>query len=116
MDPQTAPSSATRLWRLARAQHGVVTRGQLLALDYRPAAIKHRVATGRLHPIRRGVYAVGRPELSRYGRLMAAVLACGPAAVISHRSAGALWGLHDQDERPIEVSVQRPRHPRPKGI
>jgi very-short-patch-repair endonuclease len=81
------------LWRLARRQHGVVTRAQLLDRGFRPDAIKHRVATGRLHLLWRGVYAVGRPETSREGRWMAAVLSCGPDALLSHGAAAALWGL-----------------------
>ncbi|MBS1880963.1 MAG: type IV toxin-antitoxin system AbiEi family antitoxin domain-containing protein, partial [Actinobacteria bacterium] len=51
-------------WRLARAQHGVLTRENLLALGFSPEAIKHRVRSGRLHRVYRGVYAVGRRELT----------------------------------------------------
>jgi hypothetical protein len=87
---QTRHSSA---WALAERQHGVVTRAQLLDLAYTADAIKHRVAKGRLHPVARGVYAVGRPQLTPYGRWMAAVLACGAHAVLSHRTAAALWEL-----------------------
>jgi hypothetical protein len=68
----------------------VITRGQLIGLGFTPKAIEHRVQKGRLHPIVRGVYAVGRRHLIREGRWMAAVLACGPGAVLSHRSAAAL--------------------------
>lgn len=53
----------------------------------------------------RGVYAVGRPELTRYGRWMAAVLACGPGAVLSHKTAAALWGIFHERSVPIEVAV-----------
>ncbi len=56
-------------------------------------AIDHRIACGRLHPLWRGVYAVGRPTVSQRGRWMAAVLSCGPDAMLSHRSAASLWGL-----------------------
>ena len=56
-------------------------------------AVEHRVARGRLHPVHRGVYAVGRPEIDGLGRWMAAVLACGPGAFLSHRAAGEHWGL-----------------------
>jgi Transcriptional regulator, AbiEi antitoxin len=87
---QRSPSG---VWALAEMQHGVVARWQLLALGYSPRSIKHRIAKGRLHPVRRGVYAVGRSQLTRHGRWMAAVLACGPDAVLSHGSAAALWEI-----------------------
>lgn len=53
----------------------------------------------------RGVYAIGRPELTLYGRWMAAVLACGPSAALSHASAAALWGIHPESSALIEVAV-----------
>src|SRR5512133_277689 len=96
-------------WDLAGRQHGVVARRQLLARGAHPQAIKHRVATGRLHPVMRGIYAVGRPQLTQRGRWMAAVLACGPGAALSHFSAAALWGIGTQGERPLEVSIPAPR-------
>lgn len=71
----------------------MVARRQLLALGMSPGAIRHRIASGRLHLLWRGVYAVGRPDVDRHGRWMAAVLSCGPAALLSHGSAAALWGL-----------------------
>lgn len=78
--------------RLADAQHGVVTLEQLRALGLSERTARHRVAAGRLHRVYRGVYAVGRRSLSPKGRWVAAVFACGPAALLSHRSALALWG------------------------
>ena len=69
------------------------------------AAIKHRIAKGRLHVVGRGVYAVGRPELTQFGRWMAAVLSIGPEAVLSHASAAALWGIAKQRGNAIHVSV-----------
>jgi very-short-patch-repair endonuclease len=81
------------LWELVREQHGVVTRSQLLAFGLTAKAIAHRIRIGRLHPLWRGVYAVGRPEISQEGRWMAAVLSCGADALLSHSSAAALWGL-----------------------
>jgi hypothetical protein len=91
MGYQIAQSVAREVWALARGQYFVVSRGQLLALGMHPQAVKHRVSTGRLHAVHRGVYAVGRRDLSRNGELMAAVLACGQGAVLSHRSAAELW-------------------------
>jgi very-short-patch-repair endonuclease len=92
-------------WALVARQHGVVTREQLLALGFSSSAIQHRIATRRLHRVWHGVYAVGRPELSERGRWLAAALACGPKAVLSHGSAAALWGLGDHERGLIEVSV-----------
>jgi very-short-patch-repair endonuclease len=93
------------IWRLAREQHGVVTRKQLLACGLTRHGIEHRVSRGRLHRIRRGVFVVGRAELTFEGRLMAAVLACGPAALISHGTAAQHWGIHPMRPGPIEISV-----------
>jgi hypothetical protein len=92
---------------LARAQHGVLTRQDLLRLGFSEKGIKHRVASGRLHPIATGVYAVGRPDLPPKGRWMAAVLACGDGAVLSHRSAAELWGFGHEWERRIDVTIRR---------
>lgn len=80
-------------WKIARRQHGVVARDQLLGLGLSSSAITHGIAAGRMHRVHRGVYAAGRPDLTQHGRWMAAVLACGPDALLSHASAAALWGL-----------------------
>jgi very-short-patch-repair endonuclease len=79
--------------RLAGRQHGVVTRAQLAALGVGRGAVERRVAAGRLHRLHRGVYAVGHTVLTRHGTLIAAVLACGEGAVLSHRSAAELWRI-----------------------
>lgn len=95
---------AGRVWDLVRRQHGVVARSQLLELGIGSRSIEHRIAKGRLHPLWRGVYAVGRPEVSESGRWMGAVLACGPTALLSHRSAAALWRIAPVPRTgPIEV-------------
>lgn len=93
MGSSTDPTLDDRAWTLAAKQHGVVARRQLLALGLSAQSIQHRLTKGRLHRIDRGVYAVGRPALGREGRWMAAVLACGGGAVLSHGSAAALWGI-----------------------
>jgi hypothetical protein len=90
--------------RLAEVQHGVVERGQLLARGLSPEVIKRWIRKGRLHPIHAGVYAVGHKVLSRQGHWMAAVLACGPGAVLSHRSAAALWGIRNYSGATIHVA------------
>lgn len=90
---------------MAARQHGVVAWRQLLALGVSEQAVQHRVERGRLHRVERGVYAVGRPELARRGRLMAAVLGAGPEAAISNGSAAELWGIAPQAAGPVEVAV-----------
>jgi very-short-patch-repair endonuclease len=92
-------------WRRAASQHGIVTRRQLLELGLSAQAIQHRIEKGRLHPVERGVYAVGRPELSRRGRWMAAVLSRGSRAALSYGSAAALWGIDRERRGAIEISV-----------
>lgn len=92
-------------WALAERQHWVVAHPQLLDLGFTPTGIRHRVATGRLYRIWRGVYVVGRRELTRLGWWMAAVLACGPDAVLSHESAAELWRIIPTRDGAIHVSV-----------
>jgi predicted transcriptional regulator of viral defense system len=98
-------SGASAVWALAKDQHGVVTRRQLLDRGLGSKAIEHRVGRGRLHPLWRGVYAVGRPEVDQLGRWMAAVLSCGPEALLGYRSAAALWGIADRAPTTIEIVV-----------
>src|SRR3954451_18328618 len=90
------------IWALARRQHWVVTRAQLLERGLGSRAIRHRLRTGRLHPLRRGVYAVGRADVDSHGRWMAAVLACGPLALLSHESAAALLRISQEKPGPID--------------
>jgi very-short-patch-repair endonuclease len=70
-----------------------VSRHQLRELGYTDQLIKRRILHGRVHRIHRGVYAVGSPRLTLDGRRMAAVLACGEGALLSHRDAGRLHGV-----------------------
>jgi len=115
MGGKRVQSAQIGAWRLTKQQHGVISRGQLLELGFSSHAIEHRLADGRLHPIWRGVYAVGRPELTRHGRFIGAVLSCGPEAVLSHASGAALWEIRQSQRSHIEVSVPdsvRRRHPR----
>lgn len=95
------------LVELARRQHSTVARRQLIALGFGRHAVAHMVQRGRLHPVHRGVYAVGQPRLTRRGVWMAAVLAAGPGAVLSHYSAAALWKLGRDPARHVDVSVAR---------
>jgi very-short-patch-repair endonuclease len=94
----------------------VITRRQLLALGYTKDWIKHAVNSKKLFPIHRGVYAVGRRELAPEGYFIAAVLACGESAFLSHESAAMLWGILKALRRTIEISVPLERNPRVKGL
>jgi very-short-patch-repair endonuclease len=89
---------------LAARQHGVVARRQLVELGLAPRAIQYRLSVGRLHVIHRGVYAVGHRHLDAKGRWLAAVLACGTYAVLSHRSAGRLWRIADAASPRVDVT------------
>lgn len=81
--------------RLASAQRGVVSYRQLAVAGLGRGAIAHRLANGRLHRLHRGVYLVGHPVPPPLAREVAALLACGNDAVLSHQTAGALWGIVD---------------------
>ncbi|HEX5594343.1 MAG TPA: type IV toxin-antitoxin system AbiEi family antitoxin domain-containing protein [Solirubrobacterales bacterium] len=91
--------------RLAARQHGVVTAKQLAEVGLGRSAISERTRSGRLHRLHRGVYAVGHRAPDWHERWMAAVLACGEGAVLSHHSAAALWKLLKPIEGPVHVSV-----------
>lgn len=100
---------------LAQRQHGVVGRKQLLALGAGRRAIVGRLQRGQLHELHRGVYVVGVRRISRRGRWMAAVLACGEGAVLSHRSAGRLWRLLPTGAESVDVTCPSAQIAR-KGI
>ncbi len=97
---------------LASRQYGVVTRRQLLDAGVSGSAIDSRVGT-LLHRVHGGVFAVGHPGLSIEGRWLAATLAFGPGAALSHRAAAALWGLRAAWSRFREVSAPRTAKGRP---
>ena len=98
-------SAQPTLAELARRQWGVVTRAQLTELGVRDRGIADWVRSGRLHRLYRGIYAVGHDRLRLEGRWLAAVLACGPGAVLSHRDAGVLWDLRQSNSAYIDVTV-----------
>jgi predicted transcriptional regulator of viral defense system len=99
-----------RLGDLAEAQYGIVTRGQLRELGVPARTIGEWIERGRLRRLHQGVYAVGHRALKQDGLLLAAILACGSGAVLSHRSAGHLWGLLPSP--PSFPEVTRPRSSR----
>jgi uncharacterized protein DUF559 len=88
---------------LAGRQYGVVGRRQLLELGLSDEAIDHGVATARLYPLFRAAFAVGHARVGSHGRMLAAVLACGEGAVVSHGTAAFLLGLWDRPPGLINV-------------
>lgn len=86
-----------------------MTRTGILALGLGKSAIAEWVKKGRLHRVHRGVYVVGYPHLSRNGRFMAAVLACGEGAALSHFSAAVLWGLLTDGGTTVHVTARTER-------
>jgi very-short-patch-repair endonuclease len=90
--------------RLAAEQHGMLSRPQLLNAGVGPDTVAHWIKTGRLIGLHRGVYALGHVPPSPHARTMAAVLACGPRAVLSHHSAAQLYGLI-RYSGPIEITA-----------
>jgi very-short-patch-repair endonuclease len=103
--PQRGRDSGRTVAALAERQHGVVEHSQLIRLALTRSTIGRWVRNGRLHRLHRGVYAVGHRDLTRHGRFLAALFACGPKAVLSHRSSAALWGLQDPRGPRIDVTV-----------
>jgi predicted transcriptional regulator of viral defense system len=90
---------------VAAEQHGVVAYWQLLAAGLDRTAIAYRRRVGRLHLLHRGVYAVGHRPPSPLATAMAAVLACGPDAALSHGSAAALWRILQRWPAPTHVTA-----------
>lgn len=101
----------TEIAQIAAEQQGNITTAQLLALGMGEGAIRHAVRTGRLFRVFRGAYAVGRPPVKPIERAAAAVLACGPRAVLSHGSAMTLWGFWKHWDEPFEVALAVDRRP-----
>ncbi len=101
-----------RASRLARIQHGVVATWQLRIIGFSRNQIAHDVRVGRLHRLHVGAYAVGHTRITLKGRWMAAVLAAGPEAVLSHRAAVALHAYRPAPSGPIDVTVPGHRRSR----
>jgi predicted transcriptional regulator of viral defense system len=95
-----------RIAVIAARQRGVVARRQLLEAGLHRLAIDRLIATKRLHPVHRGVYLVGHPVPPAGAREMAAVLACGPSAYVSHTAAFLHELLsHPAQPTPVHVTV-----------
>jgi len=93
------------LAQLAGHQHGVVSTTQLRALGWGHGKISREVSAGRLHRLHRGVYTVGYKALTQQARSLAAVLSCGPDALLSHLSAAWMWGISTRFPAIPEVTV-----------
>jgi very-short-patch-repair endonuclease len=91
----------------------VVSLDQLRELGFSEEQVKHARASRLIHPVLRGTYAIGHPGISRWGAMQAAILSCGPGAVISHGSAAALLGLSER--LPVLTDVISPGE-RGRGI
>jgi hypothetical protein len=105
--------SRLALAELARAQHGVVGTDQLTGLGHSRTTISREVKAGRLHRVHHGAYSVGHSAISRHGRCLAAVIACGDGALLSHQSAAWLWGLSPVWSNLLCVTANSPRRRRP---
>lgn len=121
INPLTGGKLPARSWdgaiaELARRQHGVVSRAQLLEAGLGTRAIEARIERGNLHRLYNGVYTVGYRRISRKGRWMAAVLASGPGACLSHRSAARLWRLLPLGDEWPEVTAPPGHRARRRGI
>jgi hypothetical protein len=80
---------------LGDRQLGHVTRAQLLELGATPGWLRSQMRLGWLVRVHAGVYALGHAPRHAHARALAAVLACGEDAALSHVAAAALWGVVD---------------------
>jgi hypothetical protein len=106
---RSRPPSLEAVAELATRQWGVLSRAQLAELGVSAATVDHWVRLRRLHVVHRSVYALGHGALGVEGRRLAAVLACGRGAVLSHRSAAAHWGLLRSEQTRLDVTTPRTR-------
>ena len=113
--PEPCPLASTarkkvdtvRLARLAARQWGVIGRAQLLSCGLSSTGVHRWVEQGHLHPLQRGVYALGHTRIPAEGRCVAALLYAGETAVLSHLTAAWWWGLIETEPRTIELSSGR---------
>jgi predicted transcriptional regulator of viral defense system len=110
IDEELRPPSWPAVAEAAARQWGVVSLEQLRACGVGRGGVEKAVRVGRLHRLHRGVYAVGHVRLGREGRYLAAVLACGKRAVLSHRSAAAWWGMLQTAQSQVDVTSPHGRH------
>ena len=113
-DARSSPD--VRLAAVTRSQHGPFTRGQAQQAGFSPSAVRHRVATGRWLRLHRGVFCEVAVPPSFKRDASAAVLACGPTATASHRTAARWWELDVPQPDLHEVTVPSPARSRPPGV
>lgn len=104
------------LAQIERAQHGAFTWSQAIDAELSPSALKREVREGRFRRVYPEVYVdvAVRPSLEQ--QAIAACLACGPFAVVSHHLAARLWDLDVPEAALPEITVLRPSQPRIDGI
>lgn len=103
--------------RVASRQLALVTTGQLRALGLSEAEIEHRLRTGRLHALRRGVHRVDGGPVSTRQAVLAAQLAAGPGALVSHRTAAWLWAIPGAGQPPeVDLLTRRPQRAMLRGV
>ena len=115
---EVTPRADVRVAQAAAREHGVLSTAELISCGLTSQAIAYRVAIGRLHPMHRGVYAVGHANPTREGWLLAAVKACGAGAALCLWSSAALQDIIAWEDRYADVLVigeSVPRHPRING-
>jgi hypothetical protein len=105
-----------RVAAVAGGRRGVLTAGELRECGLTPTAIDTRVRRGWLHRLHRGVYSIGHGQPQWEGTLLAAVLACGPGALLSHYSAAEVWGFVDRLGRVPDVTVAARGYRARRGI
>src|SRR5256885_12696075 len=108
MANKRAISVDAQITQVAARQYGLMTTSQVSGAGLGRSAITQRLQARRLHRIHRGVYAVGHKALTHRARWLAAVLACGPGAALSHTDAAALWLLLPPDDHPGPIHVTVP--------
>lgn len=112
----SVPDASHRVAALVARQYGVVSRRQLLALGVTASMVETRLRRGTLVQLHPGVYAMGHRQLRREGHRVAALLACGPGAALSHREAAALHGLRPSGGDRIDVTTTRRLRRPPPGV
>jgi hypothetical protein len=113
----TQPHRERAISALFASQKTLATVGQLADLGLTPRAIQSRAQVGRLHRVHSGVYSTTPPALLPVRACwLAAVLACGPGAVLSHRSAAALWGIHASSRAATDVTTLTGRGRKVDGV
>ncbi len=100
----------------AAGQHGVITRSQLIAIGATDHEIVRHIQQGRIHRKYQGVYYLDSTPTTWLTEIRAALFACGPDAIASHRCAAVLWGLDGIRGRMIEVTVPYAESPEPPGV